>query len=137
MNEAVVAELKQLAGKRDLELGRLREQRDQYQIEINERKAKEQHKSASALEFRALAEARAVRAKVAVNQAPRLKSQQERIAIFESENKRLKTRIAASAGDEDLMKFFWQSSPDASYADDLKRRLSCVTAVVVFVPDIH
>ncbi len=74
MNEAVVAELKQLAGKRDLELGRLREQRDQYQIEINERKAKEQHKSASALEFRALAEARAVRAKVAVNQAPRLKS---------------------------------------------------------------
>ncbi|KAI0780121.1 BRE1-domain-containing protein [Fomes fomentarius] len=107
VNEGVVAELKQLVGKRDLEIGRLREQRDQYQIEINERKAKEQHRSASALEFRALAEARA-----------------ERIAIFESENKRLKTRIAASAGDEDLMKFFWQSSPDASYADDLKRRLS-------------
>ena len=55
-----MAELKQLVSKRDFEIGRLREQRDQHQAEINERKAKEQIRSASALEFRALAEARAV-----------------------------------------------------------------------------
>ncbi|KAI0745838.1 BRE1-domain-containing protein [Earliella scabrosa] len=108
VNEAIVAELKQLVSKRDFEIGRLREQRDQHQAEINERKAKEQIRSASALEFRALAEARA-----------------ERIAVFELENKRLKTRLAANAGDEDLVKFLWENtSEDTTFIDDLRRRLS-------------
>lgn len=50
-----------MLNKRDVETARLREQRDQYQAEINERKAREQNKMASAQEFKALAETRAVR----------------------------------------------------------------------------
>lgn len=47
---------------------------------------------------------------------------------LESENKRLKTRLAANAGDEDLFKFLWQSTSDSpSFVDDLKQRLSYVT----------
>ena len=46
--------------KRDAESARLRELRDQCQSEINERKMKEQTRLASVLEFKALAENRAV-----------------------------------------------------------------------------
>lgn len=47
---------------------------------------------------------------------------------LESENKRLKTRLAANAGDEDLLNFLWQSTSDSqSFVDDLKQRLSYVT----------
>ena len=49
-----------MLNKRDVETARLREQRDQYQAEINERKAREQNKVASAQEFKALADTRAV-----------------------------------------------------------------------------
>ena len=56
---------------------------------------------------------------------------QERIAVFELENKRLKTRLAANAGDEDLVKFLWENtSEDTTFIDDLRRRLSCVDADV-------
>ena len=47
--------------KRDNESARLREQRDQFQAEINERRTRESAKFASILEFKALAENRAVR----------------------------------------------------------------------------
>lgn len=44
---------------------------------------------------------------------------------LESEIKRLKTRLAANAGDEDLLNFLWQSTSDSqSFVDDLKQRLS-------------
>lgn len=57
---------------------------------------------------------------------------QERITVLESENKRLKTRLAANAGDNDLVTFLWSSSSEGpSYVEDLKRRLSCVH----FVPN--
>lgn len=57
---------------------------------------------------------------------------QERIAVLESENKRLKTRLAANEGDNDLVTFLWSSSSEGpSYVEDLKRRLSCVH----FVPN--
>nr|VWO99564.1 E3 ubiquitin protein ligase (EC [Ganoderma boninense] len=106
--DATIAELKQMLTKRDAESSRLRELRDQFQSEINERKMKEQTRLASVLEFKALAENRA-----------------ERIVALESENKRLKTRLAANAGDEDLLKFLWQSTPDSpSFVGDLKQRLS-------------
>ena len=49
-----------MLNKRDVETARLREQRDQYQAEINERKARDQNKLTSAQEFKALAETRAV-----------------------------------------------------------------------------
>ena len=61
MQDAAVTELKAMLNKRDVETARLREQRDQYQAEINERKVREQNKMASAQEFKALAEIRAVR----------------------------------------------------------------------------
>ncbi|KAI1794073.1 BRE1-domain-containing protein [Ganoderma leucocontextum] len=106
--DAAISELKQILSKRDVESSRLRELRDQCQAEINERKMKEQTRLASVLEFKALAENRA-----------------ERIVALESQNKRLKTRLAANAGDEDLLKFLWQSTSDSpSFVDDLKQRLS-------------
>ncbi len=58
--DATISELKQMLSKRDAESSRLRELRDQYSAEINERKMKEQTKLASVLEFKTLAENRAV-----------------------------------------------------------------------------
>lgn len=58
--DATISELKQMLTKRDAESARLRELRDQFQSEINERKMKEQTRLASVLEFKALAENRAV-----------------------------------------------------------------------------
>ncbi|KAI0703349.1 BRE1-domain-containing protein [Cerioporus squamosus] len=107
-NEAALTELQQALSKRDSELLRMRTRNDQISAEINERREKEKARLSTASEFKALAEARA-----------------ERIAILESETQRLKARLAANAGDEDLMTFLWQStSEDISYVDDLKRRLS-------------
>ncbi|EJF65375.1 BRE1-domain-containing protein [Dichomitus squalens LYAD-421 SS1] len=106
-HEAAINELKVMLSRRDSESARLREQRDQYQAEINERRTRESAKFASILEFKVLAENRA-----------------ERIAVLESENKRLKTRLAAQASDEDLLKFIWQSTVESpSYVEDLKQRL--------------
>ncbi|KAI8993085.1 BRE1-domain-containing protein [Trametes punicea] len=107
-SETAIQELKAMLSKRDAELLRIRDQRDQYHAELNERRAKESAKMSSLSEFKSLAEARA-----------------ERIAVLESENKRLKTRLAASAGDEDLVAFLWSTSTDGpSYLDDLRRRVS-------------
>ncbi|KAH9929494.1 BRE1-domain-containing protein [Epithele typhae] len=106
--DACIAEMKTSLAKRDLEVTRLREQRDQYQAEITERKAREQARLTSAQEFKALAETRA-----------------ERIIVLQSEIKRLKTRLAANADDADLVSFLWQSTADGpSYVEDLKRRLT-------------
>ncbi|KAH9892516.1 BRE1-domain-containing protein [Cubamyces lactineus] len=107
-NDTAMQELKAMINKRDSELGRIREQRDQYYAELNERRAKESTKLASIAEFKTLAEARA-----------------ERIAVLESESKRLKSRLAANSGDEDLVAFLWSSSSEGpSYVEDLKRRVS-------------
>ncbi|KAI0328649.1 BRE1-domain-containing protein [Cubamyces sp. BRFM 1775] len=107
-NDTAVQELKAMISKRDSELARIREQRDQYYAELNERRAKESTKMASIAEFKTLAEARA-----------------ERIAVLESESKRLKSRLAANSGDEDLVSFLWSSSSEGpSYVEDLKRRVS-------------
>ncbi|OJT06362.1 E3 ubiquitin-protein ligase BRE1 [Trametes pubescens] len=107
-SETTVQEMKALLSKRDTETLRLRDQRDQYHSELNERKAKDAAKTSSLAEFESLAETRA-----------------ERIAVLESENKRLKTRLAANAGDNDLVTFLWSSSSEGpSYVEDLKRRLS-------------
>ena len=54
-------ELKAMISKRDSELARIREQRDQYHAELNERRAKDSAKMTSLAEFKTLAEARAVR----------------------------------------------------------------------------
>ncbi|KAJ8462214.1 hypothetical protein ONZ51_g11039 [Trametes cubensis] len=107
-NDTATQELKAMISKRDSELARIREQRDQYHAELNERRAKDSAKMTSLAEFKTLAEARA-----------------ERIAVLESESKRLKSRLAANAGDEDLVAFLWSSSSEGpSYVEDLKRRVS-------------
>ncbi len=44
---------------------------------------------------------------------------------------RLRARLAAEAGDEDLLKFILQSSTEEqSYIEDLKSRLVCVNALL-------
>lgn len=53
-------EMKALLAKRDIETLRLRDQRDQYHSELNERKAKDAAKTSSLAEFESLAETRAV-----------------------------------------------------------------------------
>ena len=54
---------------------------------------------------------------------------QERIQTLTLEVNRLKGRLAAEAGDEDLLKFVLQcSAEERSYIDDLKKRLAYVLA---------
>ncbi|TFK54161.1 hypothetical protein OE88DRAFT_1732858 [Heliocybe sulcata] len=87
----VQQEYQSMLAKRDADLVRLRDQRDQQQAELQERKHKDS----------------------------------ERIAALESEVKRLRTRIAASTGDEELVKFLFSDEfiLDRTYVDELKARL--------------
>lgn len=50
---------------------------------------------------------------------------QERIKVLESQLTRLKTRLAASTGDEDLMSFLFRDHTEelATYVEDLQKRL--------------
>jgi E3 ubiquitin-protein ligase BRE1 len=46
------------------------------------------------------------------------------MAQLESEVRRHKAKLAAHAGDEDLMKYFWEGKVDElGYVDDLRRKL--------------
>ncbi|EIN11960.1 BRE1-domain-containing protein [Punctularia strigosozonata HHB-11173 SS5] len=102
-----IQELKALITKRDNENARLREQRDQQAAELTERKHKDAVKMASITEFKMLAQTR-----------------EERIAVLTSESTRLRSLLAANAGNEDLMSFFLrEQSEGGSYIDDLKSRL--------------
>ncbi|KAI0930463.1 hypothetical protein AcW1_009141 [Taiwanofungus camphoratus] len=103
-----VQELKIMLNKRDSENSRLREQRDQQLSELNERKQKEHVKLQSLHEHKLLAESRS-----------------ERIKVLESQLTRLKTRLAASTGDEDLMSFLFRDHTEelATYVEDLQKRL--------------
>ncbi|PSR81178.1 hypothetical protein PHLCEN_2v6513 [Hermanssonia centrifuga] len=106
--EKATQEVRSMLVKRDNENARLREQRDQQVSELNERKQKDSYKLTSVNEIKALAESRS-----------------ERIKILESEVKRLRTRLAAEANDEDLMTFLFKStSEEVSYISDLKSRLA-------------
>ncbi|EPQ57301.1 hypothetical protein GLOTRDRAFT_137657 [Gloeophyllum trabeum ATCC 11539] len=92
---AQVAKIQQeysnVIAKRDADLVRLREQRDQQAAELSERKHKDS----------------------------------ERVAALESEVKRLRTRMAASTGDEDLVAFLFsdESVHGKTYVDELRTRL--------------
>lgn len=49
---------------------------------------------------------------------------QDRIAVLQSELRRLKARLAAQAGEEDLMNFILnRSDVDVDYIQDLRTRL--------------
>ncbi|KAH7911989.1 BRE1 E3 ubiquitin ligase-domain-containing protein [Hygrophoropsis aurantiaca] len=100
-------ELKTMLAKRDSDNSRLRDVREQQAAEIQERRQRDSHKTASLHEFKTLAESRS-----------------ERISVLESEVRRHKARIAAQAGDEDLMRYFFKDqTDDIGYIHDLKKQL--------------
>ncbi|KAK2464239.1 hypothetical protein APHAL10511_003696 [Amanita phalloides] len=102
-----VQEVKAMLSKRDIDNTRLRDQREQLNAEILERKQKESVKQSSLEEYMTLAESRS-----------------ERVAALESEVKRLKAQLAAEARDEDLVKFIFAEgdATSSSYIDALKNR---------------
>ncbi|KAG2354897.1 BRE1 E3 ubiquitin ligase-domain-containing protein [Suillus spraguei] len=100
-------ELKVVLAKRDADLTRLRDQRELLHAELNELRSRENIKYQSSRELKALAESRA-----------------EKITQLESEVRRHKTKLAAHAGNEDLMKHFWEGKvDDIQYVDGLRRKL--------------
>ncbi|KAF8638048.1 hypothetical protein AX16_010680 [Volvariella volvacea WC 439] len=100
-------ELKSMVMKRDAEIARIRDQRDIAQAEIVERKHLESLKVGSTDEVKKMVESRG-----------------ERIAVLESELRRLRAQLAAHARDEDLMLFFCNGKEDLQeYIQDLKDRL--------------
>ncbi|KAJ7647129.1 BRE1 E3 ubiquitin ligase-domain-containing protein [Roridomyces roridus] len=104
----VNVELKTLIAKRDTENARLRDQREQQAAELNERKQKDSVKLASMKELQSLAETRS-----------------GRIAVLESQLSRHKAQLAAQAGNEDLMHFFFTGQlEDMAYIEDLKNRVT-------------
>ncbi|KAJ7446245.1 BRE1 E3 ubiquitin ligase-domain-containing protein [Mycena galericulata] len=101
-------ELKTMVLKRDAENARLRDQREQQAAELNERKQKDSVKLASIKELQALAEARSAR-----------------IVVLESQLSRHKAQLAANAGNEDLMRFFFSGQlDDMAYIEELKNRVT-------------
>jgi len=116
----VVSRLK----KRDVDNARIREQRDQLQAELTERKHLESVKLTSVNEMKVLAESRSVCSRRRRRDARADRDAQDRIAVLQSELRRLKARLAAQAGDEDLMNFILnQSDVDVDYIQDLRTRL--------------
>lgn len=102
-----IQELKSMLAKRDADLTRLRDQRDQYQSEAHERKQLEVLKQTSMDEITRLSESRA-----------------ERISVLETELSRLRTQLAANVGYEDLMVFFCNNDPaQADFVESLKSRV--------------
>ncbi|KAG1809354.1 BRE1-domain-containing protein [Suillus subaureus] len=100
-------ELKVVLAKRDADLTRLRDQRELLHAELNELRSRENIKYQSSRELKALAESRA-----------------ERVTQLESEVRRHKAKLAAHAGNEDLMKHFWEGKvDDLQYVDGLRRKL--------------
>ncbi|KAI0342170.1 hypothetical protein BDW22DRAFT_244091 [Trametopsis cervina] len=107
-NEKKGEELRTLISNKDKDIARLREQRDQQLCDLNEYKQKLSVKQQSLQEFKTLAETRS-----------------ERVKTLMLEVNRLRTRTAAQAGDEDLLKFLFQcGTEEQSYIEDLKTRLA-------------
>ncbi|KIP08412.1 hypothetical protein PHLGIDRAFT_88220 [Phlebiopsis gigantea 11061_1 CR5-6] len=100
------AEFQEILSKRELEVLRLREQRDAREVELKERKAREFSKIQLTSQYKQLADTR-----------------EERIIALASEVGRLKARLASDAHDEDLMTFFFKSNEDITYIGDLRKRL--------------
>ncbi|EAU91038.2 hypothetical protein CC1G_03206 [Coprinopsis cinerea okayama7 len=96
-------ELKSTIAKRDAENTRLREQRDQQQAELNERKHKDGVKINQINELKNLVEQR-----------------KGQICILQSEIRRCKARLAANERQEDLMKFFLGAKDDPGVVDYVK-----------------
>lgn len=108
-----IHDLKAIIAKRDADLSRLRDLRDQQLAELNERKQKDIAKMASVQEFRTLTN-----------------SQSERISVLESQLRRCKLQLAAQAGDTDLFEFLLGGEVEISYVTKLKDSLRAAEARV-------
>ncbi|KAF6763101.1 hypothetical protein DFP72DRAFT_874675 [Ephemerocybe angulata] len=93
--ESVIDNMRAMMVRRDNENTRLREQRDQSQAELLERKQKDGIKWNAQQELKSLVDI-----------------QNERISAFKSELSRCKARLAAKEGDGDLLRFFLQGKPE-------------------------
>lgn len=108
------AELDQLRSHlraKEADVARLRGQRDGFREEIEVRKAEQASQHVQDAEMKALAEARA-----------------ERLTIMRSEVTRLRSKLAATAGEEDYLAFLLRSGEaaiedDISYVRDMEQRV--------------
>ncbi|KAF5393233.1 hypothetical protein D9757_000741 [Collybiopsis confluens] len=97
-----------LISRRDADIARLREERDQRSAELNERRSKESVRFASCEEYKSLAASRA-----------------DRIVALESHLHRARLKLAANAGREDLVHFLLETpNKDAEFVVHLQARLS-------------
>ncbi|KAJ3755625.1 hypothetical protein EV360DRAFT_85738 [Lentinula raphanica] len=97
-----------LIARRDADIARLREDRDQRATEIHERRAKESIKTASCDEYKSPAASRA-----------------DRIAALESERHRSRLKLASNAGREDLVRFPMEiPNKEMDFPQYLQTRLS-------------
>ncbi|KAL5523682.1 hypothetical protein ACEPAG_7855 [Sanghuangporus baumii] len=103
-----IEELKLLLKKRDEDLVRIRQQRDQLEAQHKETKANYDSRRASFAKYKELAESRG-----------------ERIELLLSEIRRLKSRLAAAAGDEDLLTFLQNdANVGKDYVEHVRKRLN-------------
>ncbi|KDQ21297.1 hypothetical protein BOTBODRAFT_122988 [Botryobasidium botryosum FD-172 SS1] len=99
--------LREAIGKRDEDNGRLRGERDNLQSEVHERRSRENERMEATRQYKALATSRA-----------------DRITTLVSEVRRLRSALAAQAGQSDLFVFLSGNTDEtASYVQDLKSRL--------------
>ncbi|KAI0093033.1 BRE1-domain-containing protein [Irpex rosettiformis] len=100
-------ELRGQIASRDKDIARIREQRDQHLSDLNEYKQKCSVRLHSLQEYKTLSETRS-----------------ERVKTLLLEVNRLRARLAAETGDEDLLKFVLQcDTEERSYIEDLRKRL--------------
>lgn len=125
-SEHTITEMKAVLAKKDADNARLREQRDQQLAELIERRHKEQVKWQALNESKQLSESRSVgHCNVHAEQFVDVRCCKERIELLQSQLSRLKSRLAAEAGDEDLMRFILRGYSEESkeYINDIKERL--------------
>ncbi|KAL1743369.1 hypothetical protein HDZ31DRAFT_65099 [Schizophyllum fasciatum] len=106
LQQHAVTELRSQLNKRDAECVRLREKRDQLEAELNERRQKDGLKSSAFTQIKNLN-----------------KTLKERVDTLQSEVRRCKAHVAASAGDSDLMKFLFADDA-ADYIKTLRQDLT-------------
>ncbi|KAG7446279.1 uncharacterized protein BT62DRAFT_993950 [Guyanagaster necrorhizus] len=102
-----VQELKAMIVRKDTDISRLREIRDQQQAELNERKQKDATKLASLEQYKILADNR-----------------HDFIEILKTQLKLSHARLAASTGKEDVMTFLLGNESDIKYIQVLQERLT-------------
>ncbi|KAK0212838.1 hypothetical protein DFS33DRAFT_1284803 [Desarmillaria ectypa] len=102
-----VQELRAMIARKDTDISRLREIRDQQQAELNERKQKDATKMASLEQYKALADNR-----------------HDFIEILKTQLKLSHARLAASTGNEDIMTFLLGDQSDVKYTQVLQERLT-------------